>query len=237
MKRALPLALVLGASCAPPPAVTPQAPPFVVKWVGAVHDIHAGATEARLDLADIAGLPHLYALGALAGLRGEITVLDGAPAISTVRDGGIAVDGTFQHQATLLVYAAVDRWREIPIPAALGSREELEAFIGKAAAEAGLSREAPFPFLLRGAPAAVEFHVVNKQEGAAGTPPLHAKFTLTGQAVEALGFYSERHQGELTHMGERTHIHARTPDLAQAGHVDALRGVGGMTLLLPETPR
>ena len=72
----------------------------MVRYIGAQEDIFTtGRANAALSLRALAGLPALYALGPVAGLDGEITIVSSQPYISQVRDGddGYSVDRTFEH--------------------------------------------------------------------------------------------------------------------------------------------
>src|SRR5262245_56650509 len=118
-RGALLLALALTAGCrrAPPrPQAQPRAaaPVEVRTWgdLGAI--MHEGKMDPLVTVARLVG-PHVYAVGALAGLRGDVTILDGTPWISypaepwTIR---------VEHQpgdvaATLLVAATVPTWRRV----------------------------------------------------------------------------------------------------------------------------
>lgn len=232
MKRLL-LPLLL-ASCFDDQPKAPVVAPYAVKWVGTLREVHSGASHSRLALSTLAGLPHLYALGPLAGLRGEITILDSAPIISTVEGEAITINSSLEHQAALLVYAQVERWQELPIPEEVETLAALEAFLQRSARELGLV--APVPFLLKGS-AAVTFHVL--REGAPSEQG-HAMNRLTrsleSATIEVLGFYSEQHQGVFTHHDSRTHMHLATADRAQAGHLDALQLKPGAVLSLPLAP-
>src|SRR5262249_59425763 len=91
----------------------------MVRYIGAQQDIFTtGRANAALSLRALAGLPSLYALGPVAGLDGEITIVNSQPYISQVRGGGDAysVDHTFAHGAIFLVWAQVRAWPDIPVP-------------------------------------------------------------------------------------------------------------------------
>ena len=96
----------------------------MVRYIGAQQDIFTtGRANAALSLRALAGLPALYALGPVAGLDGEITIVNSQPYISQVRDGGDAysVDRTFEHDAIFLVWAQVQAWHDMPVPDAVSS--------------------------------------------------------------------------------------------------------------------
>src|SRR5262245_47977809 len=79
----------------------------VVHWIGAQRDVLHGNIGGRVALADLREHPHLYALGPLEGVRGEVSVFDGAPAISRIAEGQVVVESTFNVRACFLVYASV----------------------------------------------------------------------------------------------------------------------------------
>jgi acetolactate decarboxylase len=86
-----------------------------VRWIGAQREVLRGAIDGRVILSDLRALPHLYALGPVAGVRGEVSVFDGTPSIARVVDGRIAVESTFDVGACFLVYADVPSWHETPM--------------------------------------------------------------------------------------------------------------------------
>lgn len=84
-----------------------------VETVGAMRDVmQKGDLSARISLDALAGLPHLYALGPLEGLKGEITIFDGVPSIATVEAGEMRVTSGFDHKAPFLVVRAGGRVAE-----------------------------------------------------------------------------------------------------------------------------
>ncbi|MEK7729863.1 MAG: decarboxylase, partial [candidate division KSB1 bacterium] len=109
--------------------------------------------------------------------------------------------------------------------------------IAQTAKQRGLQRDAPFPFLLRGA-ITVAWHVVDWAEG--DTVHTHAKHRASGlhgrleqQAVEILGFYSDQHHGIFTHRDSNMHLHVKTATGDFAAHVGEVEVQGGMSLFLP----
>ena len=66
-------------------AQEPQAESFKVEYAGALMNVmHKGDISAKDDLRDLSSQKHLFALGAVEDLQGEILVLDGKPIISYV---------------------------------------------------------------------------------------------------------------------------------------------------------
>jgi acetolactate decarboxylase len=163
MKYLLLLAAMSLLAC-PSPRQSPI--PFTVEYRGALRNfMHQGDLSAKASLSDLRDLPHLYALGAAENLKGEIQVFDGKPANSFVSDSRLVIDTAFGKNAALLVWTSVEQWTSVPVPDGVSAYEELETFIEKAARESGIDTKKPFPFLLEGAPAALDWHVIDWPEG------------------------------------------------------------------------
>lgn len=85
-----------------------QHPPYQkVAHSGALRTIMSGNLGATASLDTLATKDHLYALGAVAQLKGEIQIFDGAPFISSINKNEVVIDPTFSKKASLLVYAVV----------------------------------------------------------------------------------------------------------------------------------
>ena len=198
-----------------------------------------GDLSAAIDLRKLSDVEHLYALGPVEGLKGEVTVWDGRPSIARVVDGKVRTSEGYDVKACFLVYAQVRSWHEVAIPDDVRDAEQLEAFVARAAARLGIDVARPFPFAVRGTLAQVGFHVVNKTDDAPHSRETHDKvkvhFTAERAAAKLIGFYSDRHHGVFTHHGTNVHIHVITDDGKQSGHVETLRLSAGSVLLLPRT--
>lgn len=230
------LALSGGATVADP--AKGSEPAYRVKSGGEMRTVmQKGNLDAHVDCATLRELKGLYALGPVEGLKGEITILDGKPSISTVKDGKPVV-GEDWPKACFLVYVQVERWQTIDLPKGVESLEHLQDFVQMSAKQAGLDTDKPFPFLVTGTPKRVKYHIVWKTDGQPHTKELHAKaklpFEVTGREVQMVGFYSDKHHGVFTHHDSNIHVHVRTTDGKDAGHVDAAELVAGMTLHLPK---
>ena len=227
---------VYGATAADPPKG--GEPTYRVKSGGEMRTVmQKGNLEAHMDCATLRELKGLYALGPVEGLKGEITILDGKPSITTVKDGKPVV-GEDWPKACFLVYAQVERWQTVGLPEGVETLEHLQEFVQTSAKKAGLDTGKPFPFLVTGTPKRVKYHVVWKTDGQPHTKELHAKaklpFEVAERVVQMVGFYSDKHHGVFTHHDTNIHVHARTTDGKDAGHVDAVDLVAGMTLHLPK---
>jgi len=65
----------------------------------------------NVDLAEVNKEPHLYALGPLAGLKGEVTVADGQVFVSKANGKKPIVTIEPRVISVFLVYASVPAWR------------------------------------------------------------------------------------------------------------------------------
>jgi acetolactate decarboxylase len=208
-------------------------------FVGAQRDtIMNGKLAAAIDLSTLAGEEHLYGLGPLEQLRGELTIADSRPAVARVAaDGSVQVVESFNAGAPFFVWATVPGWRQIPIPPEIRSFADLERFIPQAAAAAGLDATRPLPFLVNGPEDLIEFHVLNR----VGDPPhnmeahkkIQATFELEKAEAIIVGFHSTKHRGVFTPGDSNIHIHFQTPDNRKSGHIQKLELGRDAVLSLP----
>ncbi|MFT5780404.1 MAG: alpha-acetolactate decarboxylase [Crocinitomicaceae bacterium] len=236
------LLIVIGTSVSCSTESTPsEEPSFIVKYEGALKNMmHKGDLSAKADLSDLKNIDHLYALGAIENLKGEIQIFDGKPFNTHVTDSLLDFDYSFNKKASLIVYASVDKWKSIAIPDSIKSYEQLELYIEKSAKENHVNSEKPFPFLLEGTPESFDWHVINWKDG--DTEHTHEKHissglsgTIINRKVQMLGFYSNSHHTIFTHHTTNMHIHVKTDDSKIAGHVDGFTLGKGMILKLPES--
>ena len=210
-------------------------------FIGAQREtIVNGTLAAALDLRTLADHPHLCGLGPLEQLRGEATIADSRPALARVGSHGmVKVTQSFDAGVPFFVWAEVPRWIEIPFPTEIGSFEDLEQFIPRAAEAAGLDAEKPLPFLVSGGQALIEFHVLNRIGDAPHDIEMHerikVKLELVRTKATIVGFHSTRHRGVFTPGDSNIHIHFQTPDNSQSGHIERLKISGGARLCLPAT--
>jgi acetolactate decarboxylase len=187
-------------------------------FIGAQREtIMNGKLAAALDLRTLADRPHLYGLGPLEQLRGEATIADSRPALARVGpDGMVKVTQSFNAGVPFFVWAEVPRWIEIPFPTEIGSFEDLERFVPRAAAAAGLDAEKPLPFLVSGGRDLIEFHILNRIGDATHNMEMRekikVKFELSEAEATIVGFHSTRHRGVFTPGDSNIHIHFQTPD-------------------------
>jgi acetolactate decarboxylase len=199
-----------------------------------------GRLAAALDLKTLADRPHLYGIGPIEQLRGEVTIAASRPALARVAsDGTVKVTQGFDAGVPFFVWAEVPLWRQTPIPAEVRSFEDLERFVPKAAATAGVDADKPFPFLVSGREELIEFHIVNRIGDEPHNMEMHKKiqvaFDLEKAEATIVGFHSTKHRGIFTPGDSNIHIHFQTPDNTKSGHIQKLQLGKGAILNLPAT--
>jgi len=229
------LALVIAGCTAPDPM---PAPGGVRTWGTLREALRDGHTQARVDVADIAS-SGLVAVGAVAGLDGEISIIDGTCYVSRVRDGKIQTDRSDQVKATILFAADVREWKAVEITRAVAPAD-FEAFVTKCAEDAGIDTAEPFPFLVDGELLTLKMHVLAgecpiraRMQGVSMTsPPAHREFEkVRGRLV---GIHASRGGGVITHHGSATHVHVVLTDgEVMTGHCEAVGIAVGAVLRLP----
>ena len=231
--------IITALSCQPQPALESH---FELGWHGALRSImHEGDLSGQVAVDSLLASPHVYALGAMEGLKGELLIWDGSPVIAQVKDSSLQLSPAAGGKAALAVYASIPRWgKVIPIPYNVRTYEALENFIQNAARKEKLDVEKPFPFLIEATVDKLDYHIIDWPEG--DTVHTHEKHiqagirgALSAAPVKILGFYSAHHHGIFTHHSTNMHLHFMGAEAPIAGHVDSLiikRGMGG--LFLPE---
>lgn len=210
-----------------------------VEHHGALREImHQGDLSSRIELNTLSNRKHLYALGAVDGLKGEIVIWDSSPYIAHVRDSNLTVRNDWNTGAALLVHAEVPKWKEVELNAPIADLSSLERIIARKAVAAGIDTNHAFPFLLKGQMSSVDWHVINWPEG--DTVHSHAKHiasglhgTATDLPAAILGFFSHHHKAVFTHHSRLVHLHLLSDNRALAGHVDGLKARSGLRLYIP----
>ena len=220
----------------------PDVAPDVVQHGAMRAVMREGLTEARISMTGAAGEPHAYAVGALEGLDGEITIVDGEVWIARPEGEGLVVTGPGAvdgDQATLLTLAHVAEWRSVPIETSVEG-SALESLIEEAARARGIDTSMPFPFVIEGELPGVDLHVTNGYCPIATDPStVDAQpwsWTSPGP-IEAVivGFYAPDAGGVMTHHGTSIHAHAvlQIDGKTVTGHMNQVSVVPGMTLRVP----
>ncbi len=224
-------------SCTAPPANRLRG---VTAWGTMREVLREGKSEGRVGLMGIA-TSQTVGVGALAGLVGEITIVDGRVLVATARNGTEATEGapvtrgaTTNDQAALLVIADVAAWDEIEL-GACGSYEELDRAIAKQLRLRQVDPTEPTPVRIRGTAKQVELHVIaGACPVASPSGPAPWRHRCHWEQVELIGFYVEGAAGRLTHHTHNSHLHVVAGD--RLGHVDEVAMHEAVLMLPAQSP-
>lgn len=209
-----------------------------VKVVGAMKNVMwKGQLYGTIALDTIAIKAHLYGLGPVEYLSGELLIVDGKCYQSSVlTDSTMKVEETYHTKAPFFVYANVERWEESILPEEIQTIQQLEVFLDENTKNA----PRPFAFKLTGTVETASIHIVNLPKGSKVSSPDEAhqgqkNFQLRNEASEIIGFFSTQHKAIFTHHDTFLHLHLLTVDKSKMGHLDhALFKKGTMKLYLPK---
>lgn len=195
------------------------------KIVGAMKNVmRKGELFPTIDLDTIANKKHLYGLGPVEYLTGEIMIVDGRCYKSVVlNDTAMQVTETFEIKAPFFGYANVENWMESVLPDTVQSIDQLETFLNQTTK----IRPRPFFFRLTAAVESANIHIVNLPKGTKVSSPEEAhrgqrNFEIRNRYVELIGFFSTEHKTIFTHHDTYLHIHLITDNRKQMGHLEAL---------------
>ena len=194
-----------------------------VKIAGAMMNVmRKGELSGTINLDTISNKEHLYGVGPVEYLRGELLIIDGKAYQSTVAaDGSIRMEETFKVRAPFFVYAPIDKWKEVSLPDSVRTIPQLESFLDLSTK----NHSRPFAFRLTATLDKVELHIVNLPTGTVVHSPEEAhknelSLKLKKQNAELVGFFSTEHKGVFTHHDSFVHIHIITTDRRKMGHLE-----------------
>lgn len=188
-----------------------------VMWQGEL------AAKLRLDSLIEEG-NHLYGIGPLEGLQGELLVWDDTVYVSKfLSHDSMQVFIDSQAGAPFFVATQNPRWELLDGPDSIRSIKDLEQFL-----YAEFDTSARFAFQIE---ARVEYAEIHLQDLAPGTKvrsprQAHAgqkNYILKDRDVRLLGFYSTSDQGVFTHHDSFLHLHLISQDQRWMGHLDSVR--------------
>ncbi len=222
-------------------SVRPAAwPGELEQWGTLQQALRDGQVEGRVRVGDVAR-EGIFAVGALEGLRGEVTIADGEIWISEgSAERAVTTRGRgSEAQATVLFAADVAEWRDVPVEVDVDP-SEFDAFLVEQARLAGIDPARPFPFVVEGGLEHLSLHVV------AGECPIRAR--MLGRNAEfppyelhvdatvgrLVGIYAPDSGGIVCHAGATSHVHAILEDAGGlTGHVESVGLAAGAVLELP----
>ncbi len=195
-----------------------------VKITGAMLNVmHLGLLYGTINLDTIANKKHLYGLGPIEYLKGEILIDDGHCYVSKLaEDGSISMEENYNVKAPFFVSENVNTWEEISLPDYIVNLQQLETFL-----DATTKRHSrPFAFRVTGTFENAAVHIIKLPDGTSVNSPEDVQqhqhhFIVKNTDAELIGFFSTEHQGIFTHHDTYVHIHLMTSDKKKMGHVES----------------
>jgi alpha-acetolactate decarboxylase len=202
-----------------------------------------GKTESRIRLAEVVAKPNAFAVGALEGLAGEVTIIDGDVWVSRVApNGSLSITGPELFEgdsATLISISHIAKWHSTKIKST-ATGTDLENLIEGFARSMGLNTDKPFPFKIEGSLKLLDMHVINGYCPIATNPDTQKRkpwrsFKFDTAKVTIAGFYAANSVAVMTHHGTKIHAHAigEADGKQIMGHIDAVTVEPGMVLFVP----
>jgi acetolactate decarboxylase len=183
-----------------------------------------GQLKATIHLDTVQNKQHLYGIGPVENLQGEIMVYDGV-AYKAIANAGesMKVEKGFNLKAPFFVYANIDHWTECRLPDSVKSLSQLDQYLTIISAD----KVRPFAFKLEGKIGEAEIHLVNLPANTNVNSPEDAhqgkrNFKLQNENAKMIGFFSTQHKGIFTHHDSNIHVHLITVDEKAMGHLDAI---------------
>jgi len=203
--------------------VTAQQADSDVKIIGAMKNVMwNGQLYGHIYLDTIADKQHLYGLGPVEYLSGELLIFDGSSYKSTVlSEMTMKVEETYKVLAPFFGYANIDKWEEQRLPDSVQTMKQLEVYLDRTTRSA----RRPFMFKIAGTVDEATIHIVNLPQGTKVKSPNDAhlgqtNFSLIDEEVDILGFFSTDHKAVFTHHDTYLHMHLITSDRKKMGHLD-----------------
>jgi hypothetical protein len=230
-----------GQAGSPAHASAPLSGPFGLSVYGAFQRMmHTQDFSAKVQLKSVMHAGATEGVGAAAGLRAEVTVIDGKLLVSY----GLPCPACSQpgeDHATLLATAKVPAWRPAVALAKDLAGAALDAWIIEEARKAGLDASKPFPVRLKGTMTNVKMHVLRAAnpnfKGHGSGHAMADQEVIEADRIdgEVVGFYAPASaQGIITHPGEPFHFHWVDTARTRTAHLDAFGMAKEAQLLLPK---
>jgi acetolactate decarboxylase len=196
--------------------------------------------SAHIDLKQLKNMKNLVALGPIENLKGEVTIYNGHPYITSLINDNQTSDSSFNYKAIFLAYGSTKEWREIVIDKPLASLSQIEDLVRKYALDFNIDLTKGFPFKIEGVATRARYHIIyQKDAGIKHTPKLHQqakqKYTVYDEAVKIAGIWATQDGiGRYTHPGTQTHMHVILDKNNFGGHLEDIELDAGIKLFIPK---
>lgn len=208
-----------------------------VKIVGNMKEaMRKGKLHGNIKLDTIENKEHLYGIGPLEHLTGEILIIDGKSYFSSITvDSTLKVEETYQLKAPFFAYSNIPKWSDESLPDSVQTIKQLEIYLNQITKNS----TRPLMFKLMGTIEKATIHVVNFPKGTKVKSPEDAhkgqiNYNLSKKNCEIIGFFSTEYQTIFTHKDTFLHMHLITADRKKMGHLDdVVFKKGTMVISLP----
>ena len=197
-----------------------------IKIVGAMKNVMMkGELFGNIYLDTISNKKHLYGIGPLENLLGEILVIDGKAYNSIVlSESKMKVEKSFNLKAPFFVYGNQFEWEKIELPSNIKTLNQLEKFIDEKTNDINF----PFVFKIKGKIEYANIHIVNLASGSIVKSPKDAhkgqiNYKIYNKNSEIIGFFSRKHKAIFTHHTTFMHLHLITNNRKMMGHLDDIK--------------
>lgn len=201
--------------------------------------VHTQDFSAKVKLDQVVGSGATEGVGAVEGLRGEVTLIDGKLLVSYGAPCNPCGSPSATN-ATLLSTVKVAAWRQAAVLPSDLVGAALDDYIVARAKEAGHDMSRPLPVRLDGTLISVKMHVLRapnpgfKGHGSGHTMADQENIVAGRIDGEVVGFYAPAAvQGIFTHPGEPFHYHWTDKAHTRTAHLDVFGMAKGARLLLP----
>lgn len=202
--------------------------------------------SASLALDTLSDRKHLYAIGAVENLQGEVLIVNGKPLIAELDQNRTPRwVSTWDRNLIFLVSANVASWNKITLDIPIHNRKELEAVILAEAEKLGLDTSGGFPFRVKVKTDTIHAHIAFlRPETIVNFTPQGKKqddfpLLLSNEPVRIIGFAGTTAGGRFAmpampgRESSNMHMHYLKADESEAGHIEELNFQGKWQLCLP----
>ena len=203
-----------------------------VRVVGQLRSIHReGDASARLRL-DTVVRQHLYAIGPVADLQGEIVINDGELTISRVVNGTVQTHHDATTSAALLAYGVIEQWTPLCTTDGSTTLDGLATLLKRHS-----SSDDPVWIKITTTVEHLDWHVIHWPSGTPIDALDHKRHAAYGSdstsPITIIGVYAPAGQGVITHHASPLHLHALT-ERGEAVHIESVTLPSETQILVPD---
>jgi formylmethanofuran dehydrogenase subunit E/alpha-acetolactate decarboxylase len=210
----------------------------LVQSAGKMSEMGSTGFAPAISMDSLQKYSHIYGMGPLGRMQGEITFAEGVPYSGYTDLGGKAyVQENWDIESLFFVYEKVEEWIEIPLEDSIADIADLEKRVEAVATDNGIDLKDPFFFKLVGTFDEMVTHIVTPRSAdVEGFKPgrNQQEYQHEGESGEIIGVYSQVGRDIYTHQNSNIHVHFIKKDKSFTAHLDKIQtSLNGVDLLLP----